>query len=72
MVKTSCTKCGATVMRLNKKTSISQKTFPIFKITKYEDYDGAPTQIELCKRCSKDFESWLERGQDDFDDIKLD
>ena len=69
MITLQCSKCGATIKRLNKKTSISSKSFPIFKITKYEDYDGPPVQVELCKRCSKDFDSWLSDTDDDFTDL---
>lgn len=59
MLKSNCAKCGAVVMRLNKKTSISQKTFPIFMITRYDDYDGPPTQVDLCKKCTNEFDKWL-------------
>lgn len=69
MVTLSCKKCGAKIKRLNKKTSISSKSFPIFMITKYEDYDGPPIRVDLCKRCSKDFDEWLEDSEDDFADL---
>lgn len=59
MQKLVCAKCGANVRRLNKDTRISSRSFPIFKITKYEDYDGPPVQIDLCKKCSNSFDEWL-------------
>ena len=62
MLKTKCAKCGKTVMRLNSKTSVSSKSFPIFLITRYNEYDGPPDNLELCKKCSTDFENWLENG----------
>lgn len=72
MLNLECSRCGAKIRRLNKKTSISSKSFPIFKITKYSDYDGEPTQVELCKKCSNKFDEWLQDSLDEEDDTIYD
>ena len=64
MQKLVCAKCGANVRRLSKDTRISSRSFPIFKITKYEDYDGPPVQIDLCKKCSNNLDEWLSEKQE--------
>lgn len=67
MQQLECTKCGAHVRRLNKSTKFSSKSFPIFMISRYDDADGRPTQITLCRKCSDEFDEWLsdnENGED--------
>lgn len=59
MERLTCAKCNANIRRLKKDTRISSRSFPIFKITKYEDYDGPPVNIDLCKKCSEELDEWL-------------
>lgn len=64
MQKTICAKCGANIRRLNTHTKLSSRSFPIFMITKYIDADGVPIKIDLCKKCSNDFDEWLSDSND--------
>ena len=71
MQQLECTKCGAHVRRLNKSTKFSSKSFPIFMISRYDDVDGDPTQVTLCRKCSDEFDEWLSdnESRDDRENI---
>jgi hypothetical protein len=36
-------------------------------ISRYDDVDGKPTQVTLCRKCSDEFDEWLSEGNDDMD-----
>jgi hypothetical protein len=69
MQQLECAKCGAHIRRLNKTTKFSSRSFPIFLITRYDDADGDPTQVNLCRKCSDDFDEWLSDKFNDNQDI---
>lgn len=69
MTTKTCDRCGAEIITF----SWTPVTFPWFSIIRSDALDPLRTrQVDLCKRCQKDFVKWLSEKPEEEEDGNVD